>query len=170
MFISAFSKNWWRLISYTAYSCNEVRRKRRRRRRRRRRVFGQRKEPAVNGRKGLCIGTNMQDLMAAATLGKLPTPNTVTHRNNTAGCCTMTKPLPERLNTARYTLPPRREGAGEETGCSSCSLCVCVCAYICHISLSEKIPLTPFLSHCDSRAPPWEEHEYSSQQSETQIT
>lgn len=53
--------------------------------------------------------------LAAQSLGKLPAPDTLTHPNNTAGCCcTMTEPLPERPNTARYT--HRLHEAGGEGG------------------------------------------------------
>ena len=111
--------------------------------------------------------------LAAQSLGKLPAPDTLTHPNNTAGCCcTMTEPLPERPNTARYTPPARSQqgrGAGEEMTSNSCSLspslspslfpslslCWCVFVHLSYLFLSEKIPPTlPSSSHCDSTAPP----------------
>lgn len=108
--------------------------------------------------------------LAAQSLGKLPAPDTLTHPNNTAGCCcTMTEPLPERPNTARYTPPARsrRGGGGSRRRDDQqllllpslpLSLCVCVsvCLCICHTSfcLRKFLRLCPFSSHCDSTAPP----------------
>lgn len=95
--------------------------------------------------------------LAAQSLGKLPAPDTLTHPNNTAGCCcTMTEPLPERPNTARYTHRLHEAGgegggAGEEMTSNSCSfppslpLFLCVFVHLSYLFLSEKIPPTlPF--------------------------
>lgn len=91
--------------------------------------------------------------LAAQSLGKLPAPDTLTHPNNTAGCCcTMTELLPERPNTARYTPPARSRrgggGAGEEMTSNSCSfppslspsvcVLVCVCAFVIPLSVWEN--------------------------------
>lgn len=125
--------------------------------------------------------------LAAQSLGKLPAPDTLTHPNNTAGCCcTMTEPLPERPNTARYTPPARSRrgggGAGEEMTSNSCSfpsslppsLCVCVsvCLCICHTSfcLRKFLRLCLFPLIATQQRPPWEEHEHSSSESEAVST
>lgn len=100
--------------------------------------------------------------LAAQSLGNAPCTrhSHPPKQNNTAGCCcTMTEPLPQRPNAARYTPPARRErgGAGEEMTSNSCSLyqSLCVLVHLSYLSLSEKIPpALPFPSHCDSTAPP----------------
>lgn len=124
--------------------------------------------------------------LAAQSLGKLPAPDTLTHPNNTAGCCcTMTEPLPERPNTARYTPPARSRrgggGAGEEMTSNSCSfppslspsvcVLVCVCAFVIPLSVwenSSDSALFPLIA--TQQRPPWEEHEHSSSESEAEST
>lgn len=122
--------------------------------------------------------------LAAQSLGKLPAPDTLTHPNNTAGCCcTMTEPLPERPNTARYTPPARsrRGGGGSRRRDDqqllllpslppSLSFSVCLC--ICHTSfcLRKFLRLCLFPLIATQQRPPWEEHAHSSSESEAEST
>ena len=71
------------------------------------RAFGWRKEPAENDRKGLCIGTVTQGSVgcAAPSLGTLPTPNAVSHPNNTAGRCEAMEPRPARPRAGAQARP-----------------------------------------------------------------